>query len=59
MWAFVAAFLVAFVALWELVGACLGASALILHQHSKIAAFLPFGAIAFLHPFNKSVLRAF
>ena len=40
---------------WELVGAF----AMIVHQHTKIAAFLPFGAIAFLHPFNKSVLRAF
>ena len=40
---------------WELVGA----SALIVHQHTKIATFLPFGAIAFLHPFNKSVLRGF
>ena len=36
-----------------------GASALIVHQHSKIAHFRLFGAIAFLHPFNKSVLRGF
>ena len=59
LWACVAAFLGA-------LGACLGAgrgfpgaSAQVVHQHTKIAAFLLFGAIAFLHPFNKSVLRAF
>ena len=47
-------------------GACLGAgwgfpgaSALIVHQHTKIAYFRPFGAIAFLLCFNKSVLRHF
>ena len=47
-------------------GACLGAgrgflgaSAQVVHQHTKIAPFRLFGAIAFLHPFNKSVLRGF
>ena len=35
------------------------ASALIVHQHTKIAAFLPFGAIAFPRSFKISVLRAF
>ena len=40
---------------WELVGA----SALIVHQHTKIAHFRLFGAIAFPRSFNKSVLRAF
>ena len=36
-----------------------GASAQVVHYPTKIAAFRLFGAIAFLHPFNKSVLRAF
>ena len=40
---------------WELVGA----SVLILHQHTKIAAFLLFGTIAFPRSFQISVLRAF
>ena len=47
---------------WELFGASLGfpwASVLIVHQHSKIAHLLPFGAIAFLDCFQISVLRAF
>ena len=40
---------------WEPVGA----SALILHQHTKIAAFLLFGAIAFPRSLQISVLRGF
>lgn len=47
-------------------GACLeagrgifGASAQVVHQHSKIAHFRHFGATAFPRSFNKSVLRAF
>ena len=35
------------------------ASALIVHQHTKIAAFRLFGAIAFPRCLQKSVLRAF
>ena len=37
----------------------LRASALIVHQHTEIAAFRLFGAIAFPRSFNKSVLRGF
>ena len=47
---------------WWLLGAVRGfpwASALIVHQHTKIAPFRLFGAIAFPHSFNKSVLRGF
>ena len=44
------------------VGACLGAvgaSALIVHQHTKITPFRLFGAIAFPRSFQISVLRGF
>ena len=37
----------------------LGASVQVVHQHTKIAHFRLFGAIAFARSFNKSVLRAF
>ena len=40
-------------------GECCGASALIVHQHSKTAHLRLFGAIAFSRCCNKSVLRAF
>ena len=50
---------VAFGACFRLFWECWRASALMLHQHSKIARFLPFGAIAFPRSCNKSVLRGF
>ena len=42
-----------------LFGECWRASVLIVHQHTKIARFRLFGAIAFLDCFQISVLRAF
>ena len=47
------------VAFGKLVGASLRASVLIVHQHTKIAQFCLFGAIALPRSFQISVLRAF
>ena len=44
---------------WGFLGELVGASALIVHQHTKTAHFRLLGAIAFPRCFNKSVLRAF
>ena len=59
LWASVAVFLGALGAYWGAGRGFPGASAQVVRQHTKIAHFPLFGAIAFLHPFNKSVLRAF
>lgn len=57
--AFVAVFLGAFVACLGAGRGLPGASALVVHQHTKIATFPFFGAIAFPRSFQISVLRGF